>query len=207
MAQNLLDSEQLGVAHQCPKVLILPSGIRFQCVLESLHLDVVSAAKHITDGSFLIIDRHIMTERRLHRGQPDLMQIRLDRIDLDAFTLEASRIVASPDCNGIGQRFPVSQVMEKQRRFMGKDFLRAAFRSDVLSSGPAVEIGSRSSPSFYANVMCEISIKVKSKMPAVSSKHFRISYLAVHRILNRISSAFYCNEGDSPADWTKIMLS
>src|SRR5699024_6046666 len=39
----------------------------------------------------------------------------------------------------------------------------AASHPDVPSAGPAVEIGSRSSPSFHANIIRKISTKVKSK--------------------------------------------
>ena len=89
------------------------------------------AAQHIADRPFHIIYRHIVTEGGLRGCQADLMQLRLDGKDLNALVLEPGRIVARLDRNGIGQRLPVGQVMEKQRRFMGKNCLRTA----ILLSG------------------------------------------------------------------------
>src|SRR5699024_3551362 len=59
------------------------------------------------------------------------------------------------------------------------------------STGPAVEIGSRSSPSFHANIICESSTKVKSKMLGVHSRYFCVSCLAIHRILDRIPQVLH----------------
>ena len=46
------------------------------------------------------------------------MQLRLDGKDLNALTFKPGGVVARLDRNGIGQRLPVGQVVEKQRRFM-----------------------------------------------------------------------------------------
>ena len=66
------------------------------------------------------------------------MQLRLDGKDLNALVLEPGRIVARLDRNGIGQRLPVGQVMEKQRRFMGKNCLRTAKMQQIHGVHPGV---------------------------------------------------------------------
>ena len=96
------------------------------------------AAQHIADRPFHIIYRHIVTEGGLRGCQADLMQLRLDGKDLNALVLEPGRIVARLDRNGIGQRLPVGQVMEKQRRFMGKNCLRTAKMQQIHGVHPGV---------------------------------------------------------------------
>ena len=96
------------------------------------------AAQHIADRPFHIIDRHIVAEGGLRSCQADLMQLRLDGKDLNALVLEPGRIVARLDRNGIGQRLPVGQVMEKQRRFMGKNCLRTAKMQQIHGVHPGI---------------------------------------------------------------------
>ena len=66
------------------------------------------------------------------------MQFLLDGINLDAVRLQAGRIVAGLDRDGIRIRLPVGQVMEKQCAFMGEYGLRTAKVQQVHDVRPCV---------------------------------------------------------------------
>ena len=72
---------------------------------------------------------------RTQSPQAYLVQFRLDGKDLDALTLEPGRVVARFHRDGIGQRLPVGQVMEKQRCFMGKINHTLPKRNDTGKDG------------------------------------------------------------------------
>ena len=61
-----------------------------------------------------------------------------DGIDLDAIRLQAGRIVAGLDRDGIRIRLPVGQVMEKQCALMGEYGLRTAKVQQVHGVRPCV---------------------------------------------------------------------
>ena len=66
------------------------------------------------------------------------MQLRLDGKDLNALVLEPGGVVPCLDRDRIGQRLPVGQVVEKQRRFMGKNCLRTAKMQQIHGVHPGV---------------------------------------------------------------------
>ena len=66
------------------------------------------------------------------------MQFCLDGKDLDALTFKPGGVVPRLDRDRIGQRLPVGQVMEKQRRFMGKNRLRTAKMQQIHGIHPGV---------------------------------------------------------------------
>ena len=66
------------------------------------------------------------------------MQFFLDGVDLDAVCLQAGRIVAGLDGDGIRTRLPVGQVMEKQCTFMGEYGLRTAKVQQIHGVRPCV---------------------------------------------------------------------
>ena len=110
----------------------------FERILKGLHLDPAAAAYQVTDSALHIIDGNRIAERRVHRDDPLVMQFLLDGINLDAVRLQAGRIVAGLDRDGIRTRLPVGQVMEKQCALMGEYGLRTAKVQQVHGVRPCV---------------------------------------------------------------------
>ena len=109
-----------------------------ECILKGLHLDSTAAADQIADGTLHIIDGNRVAKGRVHRDDPHVMQFFLDGIDLDAVRLQAGRIVAGLDRDGIRIRLPVGQVMEKQCALMGEYGLRTAKVQQVHGVRPCI---------------------------------------------------------------------
>lgn len=97
------------------------------------------AAQHVTDRPLFIIDRHIVAKGGLRGRQSDLVQLRLNCKYLGTLTLEPGRVVARFHRDGIGQRLPVGQVMEKQRCFMGKINYTLPKRNDTGKDGAVLK--------------------------------------------------------------------
>ena len=118
--KDRFNMQSLCIVHQPPQILVPSSCVVSKCITDGLHFHSVSAAEHITNRAFWIIDRNSISEWSLCLREAKVIKLLFDGIHHDSFLMQPMRIIASFHRNGVGKRLPIRQAMQEQCCVVGK---------------------------------------------------------------------------------------